>query len=91
MDRDGTALQRSDIFWDQHLGIYAFRKTALLEFARLPVSPLEETEKLEQLRALYYGFAIYVARTDFPSWRVDTPEDLAQIQEGSPGGFPFST
>ena len=90
MDRDGTALQRSDIFWDQHLGIYAFRKAALLEFARLPVSALEETEKLEQLRALYYGFAIYVARTDFPSWRVDTPEDLAQIREGSPGGLPFS-
>lgn len=90
-DRDQLAPSRPDLSWDQHLGIYAFRKTALLEFARLPVSPLEETEKLEQLRALYYGFAIYVARTDFPSWRVDTPEDLAQIQEGSPGGFPFST
>jgi CMP-2-keto-3-deoxyoctulosonic acid synthetase len=45
MDRDGLALLRPDITWDQHLGIYAFRKAALLEFARLPVSVLEETEK----------------------------------------------
>ncbi len=77
MDRDGIGPQRPDLRWDQHLGIYAFRKAALLEFARLPVSPLEELEKLEQLRALDYGFAIYVARTDFPSFRIDTPEDLA--------------
>ncbi|EQD25745.1 MAG: 3-deoxy-D-manno-octulosonate cytidylyltransferase [Leptospirillum sp. Group IV 'UBA BS'] len=77
MDRDGIGPARPDLRWDQHLGIYAFRKAALLEFARLPVSPLEELEKLEQLRALDYGFAIYVARTDLPSWRVDSPEDLA--------------
>ena len=87
MDRDGMASLRPDIFWDQHLGIYAFRKTALLEFARLPVSILEETEKLEQLRALDYGFAIYVARTEFPSWRVDTPEDLAAIRTLPAGGL----
>jgi len=80
MDRDGVAAGRPVLPWDQHLGIYAFRRTALLEFARLPISPLEELEKLEQLRALDYGFAIYVARTDFPSWRVDTPEDLAAIK-----------
>ena len=77
MDRDGIGHQRPDLRWDQHLGIYAFRKAALMEFARLPVSPLEELEKLEQLRALDYGFAIYVARTEFPSYRVDTPDDLA--------------
>ena len=80
MDRDSIQPGRPDLFWDQHLGIYAYRKPALLEFARLPVSPLEELEKLEQLRALDYGFAIYVARTDYPSWRVDTPEDLRALE-----------
>jgi 3-deoxy-manno-octulosonate cytidylyltransferase (CMP-KDO synthetase) len=81
MDRDRIQNGRSDLYWDQHLGIYAYRKPALLEFARLPVSPLEELEKLEQLRALDYGFAIYVARTDYPSWRVDTPEDLRALEK----------
>ncbi len=90
MDRDGLALLRPDITWDQHLGIYAFRKAALLEFARLPVSVLEETEKLEQLRALDYGFAIYVARTEFSSWRIDTPADLAAIRDLPSGGLPPS-
>jgi len=85
MDRDGIAPERPDLRWDQHLGIYAFRTPALLEFARLPVSPLEELEKLEQLRALDYGFAIYVARTDLPSWRVDTPEDLALFSKSLSG------
>lgn len=77
-DRDGIAPDRPDLFWDQHLGIYAYRKAALLEFARLPVSSFEDLEKLEQLRALDFGLAIYVARTDFPSFRIDTPEDLEE-------------
>ncbi len=83
MDRDSIQNGRPNLFWDQHLGIYAYRKQALLEFSRLPVSQLEELEKLEQLRALDYGFAIYVARTDYPSYRVDTPEDLKAL-EGDP-------
>ena len=75
-DRDEIASKRSDLFWDQHLGIYAYRRDVLLEFARLPTSPLEELEKLEQLRALDYGFSIFVARTEYESYRVDVPSDL---------------
>jgi 3-deoxy-manno-octulosonate cytidylyltransferase (CMP-KDO synthetase) len=80
-DRDQLAPSRPDLSWDQHLGIYAFRREALLEFARLPTSRLEELEKLEQLRALDFGLSIYVARTEHPSWRVDSPEDLEQLKE----------
>lgn len=80
-DRDQVAPSREDLSWDQHLGIYAFRREALLEFSRLPTSRLEELEKLEQLRALDFGLSIYVARTEYPSWRVDSPEDLEQLAE----------
>jgi 3-deoxy-manno-octulosonate cytidylyltransferase (CMP-KDO synthetase) len=75
-DRDQIASKRPDLFWDQHLGIYAYRRDVLLEFARLPTSPLEELEKLEQLRALDYGFSIFVVRTEYESYRVDVPSDL---------------
>lgn len=47
--------------WHHHLGIYAYRRTFLLEFADLPMTPLEERESLEQLRALETGHAIKVA------------------------------
>ena len=80
-DRDQLAPSRPDLSWDQHLGIYAFRREALLEFARLPTSRLEDLEKLEQLRALDFGLSIYVARTEHASWRVDSPEDLEQLAE----------
>lgn len=81
VDRDLIAPSRPDLSWDQHLGIYAFRRHALLEFARLPSSMLEELEKLEQLRALDFGLSIFVARTEFPSYRIDTPSDLEQLAE----------
>ncbi|MHB8421491.1 MAG: 3-deoxy-manno-octulosonate cytidylyltransferase [Leptospirales bacterium] len=80
-DRDMISPSRPDLFWDQHLGIYAFRRDALLEFARLPSSLLEDLEKLEQLRALDFGLSIFVARTEFPSYRIDTPSDLEQLAE----------
>ncbi len=80
-DRDRIAASRPDLFLDQHLGIYAFRRDALLEFSRLPSSTLEELEKLEQLRALDFGLSIFVARTEFLSYRIDTPSDLEQLAE----------
>ncbi|MHB1285864.1 MAG: 3-deoxy-manno-octulosonate cytidylyltransferase [Leptospirales bacterium] len=80
-DRDQIVSLRSDLSWDQHLGIYAFRRDALLEFSRLPSSTLEELEKLEQLRALDFGLSIFVARTEFPSYRIDTPSDLEKLAE----------
>jgi 3-deoxy-manno-octulosonate cytidylyltransferase (CMP-KDO synthetase) len=75
-DRDQISSKRPDLSWDQHLGVYAYRRDVLLEFARLPTSPLEELEKLEQLRALDYGFSIFVARTEYESYRIDVPSDL---------------
>lgn len=60
----------------QHIGIYAFRKTALLKFAKLPMLQNEKAEKLEQLRYLEYGMKIKVLETDFMGFGIDTPEDL---------------
>jgi 3-deoxy-manno-octulosonate cytidylyltransferase (CMP-KDO synthetase) len=59
-----------------HIGLYAFRRTALDRFVALPPSPLEKREKLEQLRALEAGMRIDVAVVDTVPLGVDTPEDL---------------
>jgi 3-deoxy-manno-octulosonate cytidylyltransferase (CMP-KDO synthetase) len=61
----------------QHLGIYAYRRDALLEFAALPPSPLENAEKLEQLRVLQAGHAILVGVVQHASSGIDTPADYA--------------
>lgn len=60
----------------RHLGIYAYRAKTLSEIVRLPMSFLENTEKLEQLRWLENGYAIFVKETNWQSPAVDTPEDL---------------
>jgi len=60
-----------------HLGIYGYRAGFLKTFASLPPSPAEQTEKLEQLRALEYGYAIAVAVVDYASQGIDTPADYA--------------
>ena len=59
-----------------HLGIYSYRRQFLLEFTDLPRAPLEEAEKLEQLRALAAGRHIRVGRTEHAGIGIDTPEDL---------------
>jgi 3-deoxy-manno-octulosonate cytidylyltransferase (CMP-KDO synthetase) len=59
-----------------HLGIYSYRRDFLLRYASLPRSPLEEAEKLEQLRALGAGYRIRVAVTPYASIGIDTPADL---------------
>lgn len=63
-----------------HVGIYAFARAALERFITLPVSPLEQREKLEQLRALEAGMQIEVARIDEVPLSVDTPEDLERAR-----------
>ena len=60
----------------QHIGIYAFRKQALLDFYSLPMKSLEASEKLEQLRYLEYGKRIKMVETTHVSIGIDTPEDL---------------
>lgn len=63
-----------------HIGIYAWRRPALDRFVRLPPSPLERREKLEQLRALEAGMRIDAAVVDGVPFGVDTPEDLARAR-----------
>lgn len=63
-----------------HIGIYAYRREALERFVRLPPSPLERRENLEQLRALEAGMTIGVARVDAVPYGVDTPADLARAR-----------
>ena len=62
----------------EHIGVYAFRKKALLDFTSWPLSVLEATEKLEQLRYLEHGVKIRMVKTDYSSIAIDTPEDLVR-------------
>jgi 3-deoxy-manno-octulosonate cytidylyltransferase (CMP-KDO synthetase) len=64
----------------KHLGIYGYRREALLRLVGFPVSPLEAAEKLEQLRALENGFMIAVARVNHDSVGVDVPADVARVE-----------
>ncbi len=64
----------------QHVGVYAFRKKALLEFTKLPMKSLEASEKLEQLRYLEFGKRIKMAETKHISIGIDTPEDLEKAR-----------
>jgi 3-deoxy-manno-octulosonate cytidylyltransferase (CMP-KDO synthetase) len=63
----------------KHIGIYSYRKEALLSLASMEPTPLEKTEKLEQLRALENGFRIKVSETDRDTIGVDTMEDLEKV------------
>ncbi|WP_295238583.1 3-deoxy-manno-octulosonate cytidylyltransferase [Veillonella sp.] len=65
----------------KHIGIYAYTRDFLLAFAKLAPTPAELTESLEQLRALENGVAIRVIKTDARFVGVDTPEDLAAVNE----------
>ncbi|HWY21401.1 MAG TPA: 3-deoxy-manno-octulosonate cytidylyltransferase [Candidatus Acidoferrum sp.] len=75
-DRDGTNPR-----YFKHLGLYAYRKPALDLFVSQPESALEKSERLEQLRFLENGIAIYVAETPYDSVGVDTEEDLQRVSE----------
>lgn len=65
----------------QHIGIYAFRKQALLDFYSLLMKSLEASEKLEQLRYLEYGKRIKMVETTHVSIGIDTPEDLEKARK----------
>jgi len=64
----------------KHLGFYAYRKGFLLTFVALPEGEWERFEKLEQLRALEYGYTIRVVETRHDSIEVDTPEDVRRVE-----------
>lgn len=65
----------------KHIGLYVYRTTTLRKLVSLPVSPLEQAEKLEQLRALENGIRILCPATKFDCAGVDTPEDLAKAEK----------
>ena len=93
-DFDGNALyfSRAPIPWVRdtretvdarhwkHLGLYAFRRDALLEFPTLPPGELERVEQLEQLRWLENGFHIAVVETDYDAVSVDVPGDIERVE-----------
>lgn len=64
----------------KHIGVYAFRKSALLAFAGLPMSPLEAAEKIECIRYLEHGMKIRMVETDFVGVGIDVPEDLEKAK-----------
>jgi len=64
----------------KHLGLYVFRREALVEFATLPPGDLEKVEQLEQLRLLENGIPIRVVETEHDSVSVDTPEDVSRVE-----------
>jgi 3-deoxy-manno-octulosonate cytidylyltransferase (CMP-KDO synthetase) len=74
-DREGRSVTRF-----KHIGLYAYRRPALEAFHRLPPSPLELAERLEQLRFLEHGIPIVVMETDEPTIGVDTEEDLRAVE-----------
>lgn len=92
-DLDGNALyfSRSPIpfnraqdptfVYHRHIGVYAYRKQALLQFVQWPVSGLESLEKLEQLRYLEHGIRIRMVKTDFSAIGIDTEEDLHRAEK----------
>jgi 3-deoxy-manno-octulosonate cytidylyltransferase (CMP-KDO synthetase) len=78
--RDPSAAVPAGAYW-QHLGVYAYRRPALERWVRAAPIALETIEQLEQLRALYYGLTIGVARLDRPAEPgIDTPTDLIRAE-----------
>jgi 3-deoxy-manno-octulosonate cytidylyltransferase (CMP-KDO synthetase) len=65
----------------KHKGVYAFRKDALLDFYRLPMMPLEASEKIECIRYLEYGKRIKMVETNVQGVEIDTPEDLERAKK----------
>ena len=76
-NRDGIA----NVPCQKHLGFYAYRKSALERFPKLPPSRLEAIERLEQLRFLENGIDVYVTSTPFDTIGVDTEEDLRAAEQ----------
>jgi len=72
-DREGKSVHY------KHIGLYVYQREFLLGYSSLPVGPLEQAEKLEQLRAIENGYRVRVIETEYESLGVDTPEDLERV------------
>lgn len=73
--------KETNLIPNQHIGIYGYKRTSLLEIAELPLCPLEATESLEQLRWLSHDIDIYMVETELPAIGVDTQEDLEKVRK----------
>jgi 3-deoxy-manno-octulosonate cytidylyltransferase (CMP-KDO synthetase) len=69
----------SDTPYYKHIGLYVYQRDFLLSYSSLPIGPLEQAERLEQLRALENGYRIRVVETEYESLGVDTPADLERV------------
>ena len=78
-DRAQSEWLKNHLFF-KHIGIYVFRRDFLLRFAEMKPTPLEQSEKLEQLRILEHGYRIKARVTDYDSTPVDTQEDLDKVR-----------
>jgi 3-deoxy-manno-octulosonate cytidylyltransferase (CMP-KDO synthetase) len=74
-NRDGS----DSTTYYKHIGLYIYQRDFLLNYSTLPVGPLEQMERLEQLRALENGYRIRVTETEYESLGVDTPADLERV------------
>ena len=70
-----------DIPYYEHIGVYAFRKTALMSFTNWPMTPLEAAEKVECLRFLEHGIPMRMAITQYMGVEIDTPKDIIRAEE----------
>lgn len=73
-------------YW-RHIGVYGFRRIIVANILDLPVTELEELEKLEQLRWLYYGFKIKAVKTPYSSIEVNTEEDIRKVEKILGSGY----
>jgi 3-deoxy-manno-octulosonate cytidylyltransferase (CMP-KDO synthetase) len=77
----GSAVEQLAAFgFLKHIGIYGYARETLLELVQHPVTPLEQAEKLEQLRALEHGIEIAVVRVNYEGVGVDVPQDIARVE-----------
>jgi 3-deoxy-manno-octulosonate cytidylyltransferase (CMP-KDO synthetase) len=76
---EADRVHASTTYW-QHIGLYVYRRDFLLNYAKLPQTPLEKLEKLEQLRVLENGYTIAVVDTEYRAIGVDVPADLERVR-----------
>ena len=79
--RDAGGVDNGSVIYRKHLGIYAYRREALLKLSRMEPTPLEQAEKLEQLRALENGLIIATRDVEHEAVGIDTPEQYAEFVE----------
>jgi 3-deoxy-manno-octulosonate cytidylyltransferase (CMP-KDO synthetase) len=79
--RDEADRTKAASCYFEHVGLYVYRREFLIQYAGWPQTPLEQLEKLEQLRVLENGYPIAVVETEYEGVGVDTPEDLERVRK----------